>query len=951
MKNSISVLSTLAVAALALVSCAKVQELNLVEEPQGVPFEIVAGPIETKTVNDDRSTNWVAGDQINLFHAVNGETTYVDDGAFSAAADGASVSFTGTLASAPSSGTYDWFAVYPYRAGFDTPAGTATVTIPAAQTQAGNSSKAHLAGANCPVAGNVKGVAFDATPTVAFKHLTTIIKVHVTNKIASDITVSGVSFTTPIKINGAFNLTLTGDNPVLSGEGGSATTALTVTSGSAIATDESADFYMAVKPFGVSVGAQLSLTVSTDAGDQTLTTVMPAGYTFAVGKIATLNFNFTNKASSLVQFKYDDADWLDAQGIDKPASGSGTGLDGSLQKESPAYVAVQKNSGSAPMLWNDGGNYEVRAYKNDNIVVGSFNDKMISKITFTGACPASADVGTITADSKTWTGRAGQVTFSFTATTKINSINVFYDAAEDADHVLVVPKTSYSVAYDATSLDIPIFVANATGLAAASTSPGCTSVTPSVINGKVTVVMEANASTSPRDIVVNVSSTNPVVSTDVTITQAGAPVTTLAGVKALYSSSPVAFTATMTDALVTTVSGNTFFMEDASGGIKGNLSGHGLAVGDKINGTITGTVTKSSGNYQLSALDKTAATITHSNPVTPTSVTAATLASNFASYESKLVKVEAVEVSAVSSKNLTLDGIDGFIVYNNSDLSLPVGSQFNAVGPATYYNATKEIAVYTVEEADRISIVPTITLSNTTVAVGSTVTLAPVINSTGAVTFTSLNTDKATVNSTTGVVSGVSAGDATIRVSVAADDYWQAGSKEITVTVTATSKKYTKVASMTPGKTYLIVNAANNCIMPHPGSSKSTLAKVDVTITSNQITQTASTQACEFVFTTETIESESVNLISYTEDETTYYLNGGSDTKLGRLSTKPSVLDNNAIWTVSTTSDYGSFRIQNRKNNTRYIVLRTSTYNVFGGYTNAPNGTEYYNVDLFQLED
>ena len=229
--------------------------------------------------------------------------------------------------------------------------------------------------------------------------------------------------------------------------------------------------------------------------------------------------------------------------------------------------------------------------------------------------------------------------------------------------------------------------------------------------------------------------------------------------------------------------------------------------------------------------------------------------------------------------------------------------------------------------------------------------MAPVINSTGAVTFTSLNTDKATVNSTTGVVSGVSAGDATIRVSVAADDYWQAGSKEITVTVTATSKKYTKVASMTPGKTYLIVNAANNCIMPHPGSSKSTLAKVDVTITSNQITQTASTQACEFVFTTETIESESVNLISYTEDETTYYLNGGSDTKLGRLSTKPSVLDNNAIWTVSTTSDYGSFRIQNRKNNTRYIVLRTSTYNVFGGYTNAPNGTEYYNVDLFQLED
>lgn len=962
MKKNLFILSAIAVTAAALVSCEKEQDVNVKEEPQGIPFEIVAGAIETKTVNDDMSTNWVAGDQINLFHAVNGETTYVDDGAFEAAADGASVSFTGTLGAALASGNYDWFAVYPYNAGFDTPAGTATITIPAAQTQVGNSSKAHLAGANCPVAGNKKNVAYDATPVIDIKHLTSIIKVHVTNKIASDITVSGVSFTAPFNINGAFNLDLTGDSPALSGLGTSATTALTVTSGAALATDESADFYLAVKPFGVSAGAQLSLTVSTNAGDQTLTTVMPAGYTFAVGKIATLNFNFTNKASTLVQFKYDDGDWLDAQGIVKPSAGSGTDLDGTMQKVSPVYVAVQKPAGNAPKLWNDGGNYEIRAYNNNKLVVASFDDKMITKITFVGACPASAEVGTLTPASKTWTGRAGQVTFSFTATTKINSINVFYEAAEESDHVLEIPTTAFSVAYNATSLDIPIFVANATGLEATSSSSGFTSATPSVTNGKVAVVMEANASSSPRDIVVTISSTAPAVSTDVTITQAGAPVTTLAGVKALYSDSPVLFTATLTDALVTTVSGTTFFMEDASGGIKGVVTGHGLAVGNKINGTITGTVTKTNGNYQLTTLDKSGATITTGNTVTPTTVDAATLASNFASYESMLVKVAGVEVSAVSNKNVTLDGIDGFIVYNNSDLSLPVGSQFNAVGPATYYNSTKEIAIYTVEESDRISIVPTITATNTTVAVGGTVTIVPTSNSTGAFTYTSLDTEIATVDENTGVVTGVGAGTVTINIAQAAvggGSYWAAGSGSVSVEVTASVKKYNKVDAFTSGKTYLIVNASKGKVMPHPGSSGATLTAGSVTISDNKITRTAETQACEFTITTETIESTAVQIISYKDGSTTYYLKGynGSSTKgnLGRDTSKPTALadSNYRVWLITTTTSHGSFNIKNRNvdSGNRSIIYNTSGTK-FGDYLDSNlNGTQYFNVDLFELED
>lgn len=536
MKKSIIVLSTLAVAALALVSCTKEQEVNIVEEPQGVPFEIVAGSIDAKTINDGDETHWVSGDQINLFHAVHGEASYENDGAFSATADGKSVSFTGTLASAPSSGTYDWFAVYPYSAGFSTPAGTAAVTIPAAQTQAGNSSKAHLAGANCPVAGNVKEVAFDATPVVAFKHLTSIIKVHVTNKTTSPITVSGVSFTTPIKINGAFDLTLTGDNPVLSGEGGSATTALTVTSGSPLAADASADFYLAVKPIAVTANDQITLTVNTDAGDQTLTTVLPTNYTFVAGKIATLNFNFTNKPVTLAQFKYNDPDWLDAQSITKPLEGSWTNLTSTTQTVGEITLSSTDGTTATRVFNKKDAGYDLRVYSSGgSFTLSSTDSYLISKIaiaesgiassaTFGGnAANFAVSCGTKTGNTKnvTWTGLSQDVTFTVSNTVQIGTITVFYQATTASDHVVSLPVKTKGVAYNATSTSLSLKTVNVDDLVITSASEGYVSY--SHAGSTLTVNMTANASSSPRDIVVNVASASAGFDEDITITQDGAP--------------------------------------------------------------------------------------------------------------------------------------------------------------------------------------------------------------------------------------------------------------------------------------------------------------------------------------------------------------------------------------------------------------------------------------------
>lgn len=529
MKKNIFVLSTLAVAALALVSCAKEQDFSTKEESKGVPFEIIANSIDSKTVNDDMSTLWEAGDKINLFHAVNGETTYVNDDDFTAIAGGASAKFSGTLASALTSGNYDWFAVYPYNSAFTTPDGTATVTFPAAQTQAGNDSKAHLAGENCPVAGNKKNIAFDATPTVTFKHLSTIIKVHVTNKTASPITVTGVSFTAPININGAFNLDLSGDSPKVLGAGGSPTSNLTVTGGSPIDADASADFYLAVKNFAVSTGQEISLTVSTDAGDQTLMTVMPSAYTFAAGKIATLNFNFTNKPLIFAKFLYDDGDWLDEQGITKPAAGSGTALTGTTQ--TVGKISLSSTDGSTvTRVFNSSGDYSLRVYASGgSFTLSSDDNYAITKVSVTGAgfgadaanvnisCGSKSGGGT----SFTWTGLSQDIVFTPSANITIYNITVFYQEVTASDKIVSLPVLAKAVSYDATSATFDIRTQNVSDLVFSSTSPGYSSDSYSA--GVLTVNLEANTGSTPRDIVVNVSSSSAGFDGTLTITQGGAP--------------------------------------------------------------------------------------------------------------------------------------------------------------------------------------------------------------------------------------------------------------------------------------------------------------------------------------------------------------------------------------------------------------------------------------------
>lgn len=291
----------IAAAALTLVSCAKeANDPNYKEEiiKEGIPFEIVANP-QTKTTIDGLQTKWAADDGINLFHAVAGSTTYVDNGEFTIASeDLASGTFKGTLDEAPASGTYDWYAVYPYTSFLHSVDNTENARFyigcrsDQAQTQTGNSSTAHLSDSNYPLFGKATGVAFDATPSVTLSPIASFIEVVVTNKNDDPLTVTNVTFTAPdgseIVGNYIINfdtdpLTITKYNTYVSD-----VAILNVNGATALAKNESARFYLGVKPFSTTSGDDIK--VSVNGQEKTIHTTKD--FTFQAGKMKTVNFDY-----------------------------------------------------------------------------------------------------------------------------------------------------------------------------------------------------------------------------------------------------------------------------------------------------------------------------------------------------------------------------------------------------------------------------------------------------------------------------------------------------------------------------------------------------------------------------------------------------------------------------------------------------------------------------------
>ena len=287
-------------ATFTLTNCAKEID-SITPENEGVAFEIVASAPQVKTVNDGMKTTWKANDAINLFHAVTNGTSYVNDNSFKITADNlAAGKFTGTLTgSLDPQEEYDWYAFYPYSSYIKTPANTSSGYMPVGsksnekQKQTGNSNMAHIAGDNYPVAGRATAVPANSTPEIEMSHVSSLLEVKVTNKNEEALTVSSVSFAAPagVDIVGTYYINFADEVPTFTGSGSnyvSNIAQLEVAGGTALAKEEYATFYLAIKPF--TAAANSTLTLSVNGCTKTINVTDPVE--FKAGKIKTLNFGY-----------------------------------------------------------------------------------------------------------------------------------------------------------------------------------------------------------------------------------------------------------------------------------------------------------------------------------------------------------------------------------------------------------------------------------------------------------------------------------------------------------------------------------------------------------------------------------------------------------------------------------------------------------------------------------
>ena len=409
--------------ALSITDCQKelVDQTTPASEPN---FELFARPVTTKTANNGLDTKWVAEDAINVFHAEAGSATYVSDGKFTVK-DIETGRFDGTVSKSLSAyKSYDWYAFYPYTSQISTPGDREVgwVTVGGtSQTQTGNGSRAHLAGGPCPLYGIASNVASDKVPSIEMNHLTSVIKVSVTNNSGEDLTVSSVSFTGTEDIVGTYFINFAASPVAYKSSGNtyvSSTASLTVSSGEALANGSSADFYIALKPFTAKTGSTLKLAVN--GYEKTLT--LKNDITFTAGHIKPLNFNYDTSLKTAT-FNFADPESL---GLTKPAQSGETKIETPIAKD--GITLTTANGSTATRIYNSKGSCDLRVYKDGGKLTFSAADGyLIKSISFVGGKTTAISVDSGVYADNVWTGKSQSVTFTATNTLQISSASLVYE--------------------------------------------------------------------------------------------------------------------------------------------------------------------------------------------------------------------------------------------------------------------------------------------------------------------------------------------------------------------------------------------------------------------------------------------------------------------------------------------------------------------------------------------
>ena len=299
----------LAAAALSFVGCNKEADYA----GNGRKVEIVLSDVATRTINYGMSTEWNAGDELSVFNAATGTTSWSSNIKFTVQ-DASANRATGEVEL--TADAYDWYAFYPYtkqlpnpttlnpegsqyeRSGYTTVGGKI-------QSQKEDDNKEHLAGKSVPVFGNVKNVPANEIPAIEMKNAASVVRFKVTNGTTKALHILSVKFTAPEDIVGTYYIDFSGTTPTFEDSGATYVfDNVTVNNASPVdlAPDSSSEFYAVIKPFTAASGSKLTVEIEaenadgTNASTATKEITLTAATEFKAGYIKTFNLTYSGGA-------------------------------------------------------------------------------------------------------------------------------------------------------------------------------------------------------------------------------------------------------------------------------------------------------------------------------------------------------------------------------------------------------------------------------------------------------------------------------------------------------------------------------------------------------------------------------------------------------------------------------------------------------------------------------
>lgn len=359
--------------ALTLTNCQKAQIEEVNPSPEA-NFELFASPAVatdaaiTRTTNDGLATKWATGDQINIFHAPAGSTEYTTDKEFTLK-DAATGSFSGTVG-ALGSGSYDWYAFYPYKDKIVSPknesAGYCYIgsRSDGTQSQTGDNNMLHICGDNYPLYGIAKNVASSDVPSIQMQHLSSVVKIVVTNSTDEALALTDVAFTANENISGQFYISFDSETPKYTDAQYPSKTAKLAVSDVTISPKASATVYFAIKPFTAKTGTTLKLAVNGYEKPLKLT----KDVTFTAGHIKKLKFDYDKVVVDYVTLPWteDFSGDLSLYTLGKGGSDTKTYNDKLAGGTAPELLISKSNGSFSAKVKAEEGNYLLTFKHNGN---------------------------------------------------------------------------------------------------------------------------------------------------------------------------------------------------------------------------------------------------------------------------------------------------------------------------------------------------------------------------------------------------------------------------------------------------------------------------------------------------------------------------------------------------------------------------------------------------------